>query len=140
MLYRHMFLTTLYAGMLLIAGCQQELLDTERATPTPDPPKVKKAPRADESRFAVGGMTCVSCANIIREAVLEDPRVAGATVLFADEQLHVIWKPGVQPDEDTLVERVEQLGYTLALERATVRAPSATSPNASRAIAPLPEG
>ncbi len=66
----------------------------------------------DRSTYAVGGMTCVSCANTIREGVMKLPGVALATVLFVDEQLVVDWAPGATRDDAAVVARVVELGFS----------------------------
>lgn len=81
-----------------------------------DAPAAADAPRApaqlNRSTYAVGGMTCVSCANTIREGVMKLPGVTLATVLFVDEELVVDWAPGAARDDDAVVARVVELGFS----------------------------
>lgn len=90
-------------------GCTQQ--DTtpaakhEATTPT--------AKKSAESVFTIGGMTCVSCANTIRDAVIKQPGVQNAIVMYADEELRVTWAPDATPDHDAVTKAVRGEGYTI---------------------------
>ena len=91
------------------SGCLAEAAPADSAA--------ERAQPLERSRYAIGGMTCVSCANSIRAELMRQPGVQLATVLFSDEALVIDWKPGERVDHAMVVERVEGLGYTAELER-----------------------
>ncbi len=70
---------------------------------------------ANHVELAIGGMTCASCANRI-ERKLNKLEGVTASVNYATEKARVDYADGIEPE--TLVETVEQAGYTAQLPRA----------------------
>ncbi|WP_028227078.1 heavy metal translocating P-type ATPase [Paraburkholderia ferrariae] len=62
--------------------------------------------------FAIGGMTCASCANRVEKALARVPGVAGATVNLATEQATVNLRAPLTGDlSDQIVAAVTKAGY-----------------------------
>jgi Cu+-exporting ATPase len=102
------------ACVVCLVGCQAEPSGgTEEATPAAASatPATPAEAAASKTVYRLGGMTCVSCANTIREGVMKLDGVKLATVMFADEELVVDWAPGAQADDAAVVEAVVELGY-----------------------------
>lgn len=108
-----MFSAMLGASVILGSlGCTQQGTNAEAkpgATAQASAPEAKSV----ESVFTIGGMTCVSCANTIRDAVTKQPGVQNAIVMYADEELRVTWSPDATPDQDAVMKAVRDAGYTI---------------------------
>jgi len=75
---------------------------------------VRPAAASDQVELAIGGMTCASCANRIERKLNKLDGVT-ATVNYATEKAKVTYDRTIDPA--TLVETVEQAGYTAELPR-----------------------
>lgn len=66
----------------------------------------------ETAAFAIGGMTCASCANRVEKALARVPGVAGATVNLATEQATVNLRAPLTGDlSDQIVAAVKRAGY-----------------------------
>ncbi|WP_322012461.1 heavy metal translocating P-type ATPase [Paraburkholderia sp. J12] len=66
----------------------------------------------ETAAFAIGGMTCASCANRVEKALARVPGVAGATVNLATEQATVNLRAPLTGDlADQIVAAVTKAGY-----------------------------
>jgi P-type Cu+ transporter len=66
----------------------------------------------ETATFAIGGMTCASCANRVERALARVPGVAGATVNLATERATVNLRAPLTGDiADQLVAAVKKAGY-----------------------------
>ena len=63
--------------------------------------------------FAVGGMTCGSCAARVQKTLAAQPGVAVAEVNFATSRAKVVLRPGARIDRPSIREAVERSGYEL---------------------------
>ena len=91
--------------------------------------------------FAVGGMTCGSCAARIRKVLQRQPGVADAEVNYATGRAVVTPVPGATFDSALLVDAVKKAGYELTGRTQTT--PPATpshraQPQPSAPIRPTP--
>ena len=74
----------------------------------------RPAAASDQVELTIGGMTCASCANRIERKLNKLDGVT-ATVNYATEKAKVTYDRTIDPA--TLVETVEQAGYTAELPR-----------------------
>ena len=74
---------------------------------SPSPPSAE----LDELTFAVGGMTCASCASLIEKVLPKTDGVESANVNLATEKLVARFDPAVT-DVAAIVQAVSKLGYT----------------------------
>ncbi|HEY4803376.1 MAG TPA: copper ion binding protein, partial [Paraburkholderia sp.] len=69
----------------------------------------------ETATFAIGGMTCASCANRVEKALARVPGVAGASVNLATEQATVNLRAPLTGElQDQLVAAVKKAGYEAA--------------------------
>ncbi|USI93076.1 heavy metal translocating P-type ATPase [Rhodococcus pyridinivorans] len=82
--------------------------------------------RDNQVELAIGGMTCASCANRIERKLNKLDGVT-ATVNYATEKAKVIYADGI--DQATLVDAVEQAGYTARVPRPKTVSGTSGSPD-----------
>ena len=82
--------------------------------------------------FAVGGMTCGSCAARIRKVLQRQPGVADAEVNYATGRAVVTPVPGATFDSALLVDAVKKAGYELTGRNDNAARNNAARNNAAR--------
>lgn len=99
------------------AGAVEDAAEVPATASAPATATPGSTTKSSRTTYAIGGMTCVSCANTIRGGVMKLTGVELATVLFADEQLAVDWAAGATRDDAAVIARVVELGYTAELSK-----------------------
>ena len=76
--------------------------------------------------FAVGGMTCAMCCNLIRSSLLENEGVENVSVSLATTLAHVEFYESQNCNVNLLKEAIEEVGYTVddVLEQSQDSAPT----------------
>jgi P-type Cu+ transporter len=71
-------------------------------------------PGRASTELKVSGMNCTNCVRHVTEALQAVSGVSSVTVRLEDGQATVRWQPAVAPENDRLLEAVQQAGYGAA--------------------------